>query len=66
MPKIIVYVSGGVVQDIISDTEGVEVMIVNYDDEECDKHKTREFHRAEHNLDYFNRTVEGLEDTRPC
>ena len=66
MPKIIVYVSGGVVQDILSDTEGIEVLLLNYDDEEEENCKNREFRTITSDADHVNHTIEGIEDTCPC
>jgi len=31
--RIVIYVSGGVVQDVLAEDEGVEAMVVDYDNE---------------------------------
>ena len=31
--RIVIYVDGGIVQDVLADTPGVEAMIVDYDNE---------------------------------
>lgn len=33
--RIVIYVSGGLVQDVLAEDKGVEAMIVDYDNEEC-------------------------------
>ena len=46
MVKVVIYVRGGVVQDVVADSDSVDVMLVNYDDEEDLGQKTRVFERA--------------------
>lgn len=62
MIKLVVYVRGGVVQNIVADIEGVEVMIVDYDDEKCSQTPDRSFHRAYANSQLIAQTVSGIED----
>lgn len=54
MTKIIVFVEGGVVQDFISDSDGVELMIVNFDDEEEQGAAGRTFMPVARNMDAFS------------
>jgi len=61
MAKIIVYVRGGNVQDIISNCEGHEVMIVDYDNEKCSHGKTRLFESVRHDPNHFNLTIKCAE-----
>jgi hypothetical protein len=61
MPKIIVYVRGGVVQDVISDRGGVRVMIVDYDDEECVARPDRSFQPVRRDKRFFDLTVAAQE-----
>ena len=60
--KIIVYVRGGVVQDVISSHEGIQVMVVDYDNEETDGEQKREFESVRYDPAYFERTVTGIEN----
>lgn len=62
MSRIIVYVSGGNVQDVLSDQPGSEVMIVDYDNEKELTSKARAFRPVACNPSYFEHTVAGLED----
>jgi hypothetical protein len=62
MARVIVYVSGGNVQDIISSSPGVEVMIVDYDNEKCSATPKRSFEPVRCDLIFFDRTMAGLED----
>lgn len=62
MSRIIVYVSGGNVQDVLSDRQGSEVMIVDYDNEKGSVRKLRAFRPVTCDPTYFGQTVAGLED----
>ena len=62
MTKIIVYVSGGCVQDVVSNREEVEVMVVDYDNEETNGEQKREFESVRCDPIHFERTVAGIED----
>ena len=61
MVKIIVYVLGGVVQDVIADTPGVHVMVVDYDNERCEAHFDREFDEVPLNPELIAKTITGTE-----
>jgi hypothetical protein len=61
MVKVVIYVRGGVVQGVVADTDKVDVMIVNYDDEEDLGHKNRAFERASVDAPLVARTVAGNE-----
>jgi hypothetical protein len=64
MAKVIIYVRGGVVQGLLADCKDVEAMIVDYDNEECEKHlgaPQRSFEPVECDLLYFAETVAGTE-----
>ena len=61
--RVVIYVSGGIVQDVFAETEGVEAMIVDYDNEEAGKPKSsRFFEEVPVNREYIERTVQGIED----
>jgi len=61
--RIVVYVAGGLVNAVFSDAPGVEVMIVDYDNEEAgDLRSDRCFEPVEVNVDYIQQTIEGTED----
>ena len=61
--RIVVYVEGGLVNDVLADTPGVEAMIVDYDNEkEGDLRSERCFSPVEVNVDYINKTIEGVEE----
>ena len=62
MSRIIVYVSGGNVQDVLSDQPGSEVMIVDYDNERDLTRKGRAFRSVACNPTYFEHTVADRED----
>jgi hypothetical protein len=60
---IVVYVSGGVAQDVIADGDGVEVMVVDYDNEYGGEPKSsRAFAAPRIDPDYIDATVSGVED----
>ncbi len=61
--RIVVYVDGGIVQDVLSDTAGVEVMIVDYDDERAgDPKSSRSFEPVTVDASMIKRTAKGMED----
>jgi hypothetical protein len=61
--RIVIYVSGGVVQDVLAEDEGVEAMIVDYDNEEGGEPKSsRSFEEVQVNRAYIEKTVQGTED----
>ena len=61
--RIVIYVSGGVVQDVLAEDEGVEAMIVDYDNEQAGEPKSsRSFEEIPVNREYIEKTVQGIED----
>mgnify|MGYP001616210007 CR=1 FL=1 len=61
--RIVIYVSGGIVQDVLAEVEGVEAMIVDYDNEGAGEPKSsRSFEEVPVNCAYINKTVQGIED----
>lgn len=60
MARVVVFVEGGVVVSTIADTDGVEMLIVDYDNEkEGDQRGT--FSTVENNPELVARTVAGKE-----
>ena len=52
--RIVIYVQGGVVQDVLAEMEGVEAMIVDYDNEEAGEPKSsRSFEEVPVNRAYI-------------
>jgi len=63
MVRIVIYVQGGVVQEVLADAEGVEAMIVDYDNEEAgDPKEDRTFFDVDVNAEAIDKTVKGIED----
>jgi len=61
--RIVIYVSGGIVQDVMAEAEGVEAMIVDYDNEAAGEPKSsRSFESVPVNCAYIERTIQGIED----
>ena len=61
--RIVIYVNGGIVQDVLADGPGVEVMIVDYDDERAGEPKSsRSFEPVPVNREYMEKTIQGNED----
>jgi len=61
--RIVIYVDGGVVQDVLTDTPGVEAMIVDYDNEKAgDDPACRSFEQIEVNPEYITKTIKCIED----
>ena len=61
--RIVIYVSGGIVQDVLAEAEGVEAMIVDYDNEAAGEPKSsRSFQSVPVNRAYTERTIQGIED----
>jgi len=61
--RIVIYVSGGIVQDVLAEAEGVEAMIVDYDNEGAAEPKSsRSFEEVPVNRDYIDKTIQGVED----
>ena len=61
--RIVIYVSGGIVQDVLADGPGVEAMIVDYDNENAGEPKSlRSFEPIPVNREYMENTIQGNED----
>jgi hypothetical protein len=61
--RIVIYVSGGIVQDVLAEAEGVEAMIVDYDNEGAGEPKSsRSFEEVPVNREYIDKTIQGVED----
>ena len=61
--RIVIYVSGGIVQDVMADAPGVEAMIVDYDNEKAgDSPADRSFMPVDVNREYIEKTIQGIED----
>jgi len=61
--RIVIYVSGGVVQDVLAEDEGVEAMIVDYDNEGAGEPiSSRSFEEIPVNRAYIEKTIRGIED----
>ena len=61
--RVVIYVDGGIVQEVLTDTLGVEVMIVDYDNETAgDDPADRAFAPAKVNSEYIEKTIQGTED----
>ena len=61
--RIVIYVDGGIVQDVLADGPDVEAMIVDYDNENAGEPKSsRSFELVPVNREYMERTLQGNED----
>jgi len=61
--RIVIYVSGGIVQEVLAGAEGVEAMIVDYDNEAAGEPKSsRSFESVPVNRAYIEKTTQGTED----
>ena len=62
--RIVIYVSGGLVQDVLADAPGVQAMIVDYDNERegGEPKSIRSFEEVAVNTAYIAKTVKGIED----
>ena len=61
--RIVIYVSGGIVQDLLTNAEGVEAMIVDYDNEQAGEPKSsRSFEEVLVKRAYIEKTIQGIED----
>jgi hypothetical protein len=61
--RIVIYVEGGIVQSVLSDTADVEAMIVDYDNENAgDDRASRAFELIEVNKPYIETTIQGMEE----
>ena len=60
--RVVIYVSGGIVQDVLAEDEGVEAMVVDYDNEEGGEPKSsRSFEEVPVNRAYIEKTIQGIE-----
>lgn len=61
--RIVIYVEGGIVQSVLSDTPGIKAMIVDYDSEKAgDDRAGRSFELVEVNKPYIETTIQGTEE----
>jgi hypothetical protein len=61
--RIVIYVSGGIVQDVLAEAKDVEAMIVDYDNEAAGEPKSsRSFEEVPVNREYIEKTIQGIED----
>ena len=61
--RIVIYVNGGIVQNVLAEAKGVEAMIVDYDNEAAVEPKSsRSFEDVPVNREYIERTIQGIED----
>ena len=61
--RIVIYVDGGIVQDVLADGPGVKAMIVDYDNERTGAPKSsRSFEPIAVNSKYIEKTIQGVED----
>jgi hypothetical protein len=61
--RIVIYVSGGVVQDVLPEDEGAEAMVVDYDNEQAgEPQSSRSFEEVPVNRAYIEKTIQGIED----
>jgi hypothetical protein len=61
MCRVIIFVRGGNVQGMVAEKPGIQVMVVDYDNEEEDRTVVRTFEEATHDPEYFRCAVEGTE-----
>ena len=61
--RIVIYVDGGIVQDVLADGPGVKAMIVDYDNEKAGEAKSsRSFEPVPVNRECVEKTIQGDED----
>ena len=61
--RIVIYVSGGIVQDVLANANGAEAMIVDYDNEAAGQPKSSRSHEdVPVNREYIEKTIQGIED----
>ena len=61
MARVVIFVEGGVVQQVIRDAAELEVMIINYDDEESDPKPRRSFEPVVYEPDLVDSVLAGAE-----
>jgi hypothetical protein len=62
MARTIILVRGGVVQEVLSEDENDQVMIIDYDDEAASKVRFRNFQKARLNMALFGKLASGTEE----
>ena len=61
--RIVIYVDGGIVQNVLADTPGIEAMLVDYDNEKAgDDRAERSFQPVDVDPAYIEETIKGTED----
>ena len=61
--RIVIFVDGGVVQDVLADGSGVEAMLVDYDNENGGEPKSsRSFEPVTADPKYIEKTIQGNEN----
>ena len=63
MKKVIVYIEGGNFAGAISDDRDIELMIVDYDNEEGSGFRQRDFRKVDYDISLICKTALGLEST---
>ena len=59
--RMVIYVDGGIVQDVLADGSSVESMIVDYDNENAGEPKSsRSFEPVPANREYMEKTIQGM------
>ena len=61
--RVVIYVRGGLVQDILTDASDVQAMVVDYDNERAgDDPANRVFEPVRVDPEYIEKTIKGIED----
>jgi len=60
--KIVVFIEGGVLQGIVTETPGLEYMLVDYDDEKESGEIDRSFCDIEYNPEAVEKAINGTEN----
>jgi hypothetical protein len=61
--KCVVLVRRGLVEDVVADDDDLQVMIVDYDNEEMSGRREREFTQVRCDVDLVNHVLHGTEVT---
>ena len=60
--KVVIYVSGGLVQSVIADAPGTKAMVVDYDSERIDPDRSElACEPVDCDAEYIEQTVHGIE-----
>lgn len=59
--KVVVYVRGGLVEDVVADGNDVDVMVVDYDNEKTFGQLERQFLPVRCDAELIERTCNGIE-----